>query len=73
MNQNGTRIGAEIAETAQTTHENGTTALARVWQNGTVPCRLCRAVPCAVCAVSAHKEKLKNDPRFAGWASRDAA
>ena len=50
--------------------QNGTTALARDKQNGTVPCRLCRAVPCAVCAVSEKekiKKKLSSDPRFAAW------
>lgn len=76
MNQNGTLFSQLSTETAQNTPENGTTALARVWQNGTVPCRLCRVPSCAVCADSStekHKAKLAKDPRFAGWASRSAA
>ena len=52
VKQNGTGFLDLSTETAQNTTENGTTALARVWQNGTVPCRLCRVPSCAVCADS---------------------
>ena len=49
--------------------QNGTTALARVRQNGTVPCR-CAVVPSVPFVPfdrQAEKRRLESDPRFAAW------